>query len=191
MTARQFPSESERIVANLPVTAAAEEFIFAIQNAVKFLAVIEKLRRGNEPAAEAIIRSRPDDDEPRYSLFVIGSADDTDGGEPFKYTLSLTNYVSAERQAFHNAVRAFPGVARSSARPIAQKARDAFLRAWRDARARDIADEEEFNRQCFVAYCQRCEAERLAKRTLRRERKKQEALKVRARTNRMAGRHAG
>jgi hypothetical protein len=150
MIARQFPSESERVVANLTVTAAAEEFIFAIQNAVKLLAVIERLRRGNSPAAEAIIRSCPDDDEPRYSLFVIGSADDADGGEPFKrYTLSLTNYVSAERRAFHNAMRHFPGIARSTARPIAQKAREAFKCAWRGARARDIADEEAFQREVF------------------------------------------
>jgi hypothetical protein len=187
MTARQPPSESERVVANLTVTAAAEEFIFAIQNAEKFQAIIERLRREDVPAAEAIIRSRPDDDEPRYSLFVLGRTDDTDGGEPFKrYTLSLTNYVSAERQAFHRAVRAFPAAARSTARPIAQQARDAFSRAWRGARARDIADEEEFNRRAFVNYCERCEAERVAKRAIRRKRKRWEALKVRARTNRRA-----
>lgn len=195
MSARRVQSDAKRIEDALPVAAAAEEFLAAVRDAVKFLAAIEKLRRDpeNAPTAETIAsRPLPGGDDARYSLVVhrnADDADDADGGVPFKrYTLTLANHIAAVRQAFHNAVRAFPGAARSTARPIAQ-AREAYKLAWRDARARDIADEEAFNNEAFVAYCQRREAEEVAKRALRRKIKRQKAQRARARATRAAARH--
>jgi hypothetical protein len=179
MTARQSPSESERVVANLTVTNAAKEYLFAIENAEKAQAIIERQRREGKPAAEGFIRSRPDeDDEPRYTLIVFANAEDTDGadgGEPFKrYTLSLTNYIAAERRAFNNAVRRFPGAAQSTARKVAQKAREAYKRAWRGARACDVADEEKFRDEVI---------RRMLEDTRNRPRKKRKKSKGRTRLN--------
>jgi hypothetical protein len=94
----------------------------------------------------------------------------------------LADVTAPERQAFHNTVRAFPGAARSAAR----KAREAYKRAWRDARAADVANAKAFNRECWDAYWRRCQAEDAAKKARARDIARRNDAKRRTRSKALA-----
>ena len=131
--------EADRVGAALAVTGAASAFIRAIRESLDVLAQYEAF--GLDPARflgpvwhdPPITEPIPGVDASGRALVVMKRASDGASGHWHeRRTRGLARLVRPERLAFVEAVKKHPGAAEGAAR----KAREAFARAWKDARAR-------------------------------------------------------